>query len=75
MRQVGGGLRLTTEAFDEGAVDRQLRKEDLQRHRAVEQAVVGAIDLGHPPRATRCASSYRPKRTRGFVGITMPARA
>ncbi len=47
MGEVGRGLSLTPEPLDEGAVDRQLGEEDLERHRPVEQPVVGAVDLGH----------------------------
>ena len=48
MGEVGGGLGLPPEALDEGVVDRQLREQDLQRHRTVEQQVLGQVHLGHP---------------------------
>ena len=46
--EVGGGLGLPAEPLDEGAVDRQLGEQDLEGDRTVEQAIVGAVDLGHP---------------------------
>ena len=49
MREVGGGLGLPAEPLDERPVDRQFGKQDLQCHRPIEQAVVGAVDLGHAP--------------------------
>ena len=48
VREVGGRLGLTAEALDEGAVDGELREEDLEGDRAVEQAVPCAVDLRHP---------------------------
>ena len=57
MREVGGRLGFTAEALHEGAVDRELGEEHLQGHRAVEETVAGAVDLGHAPRATRWESS------------------
>ena len=47
MRQVGGGLGLAPEALDEGAVDRQLGEEHLERDGPIELAIHGAVDLGH----------------------------
>ena len=45
--EVGRRLGLPAEPLDERAVHRQLGKEDLERHRSVEQPVVGAVHLGH----------------------------
>ena len=47
-RQVGGRLGLPAEPLDEGAVDGQLREQDLQGDGPVEQQVPGQVDLGHP---------------------------
>ena len=47
VREVGCGLRLPSEAFDEGLVNRELREEDLERDGAVELPVHGAVDLRH----------------------------
>ena len=45
--QLGRRLGLSAEALDEGRIDAQLGEEDLERHRPVEQLVVGPVDLGH----------------------------
>ena len=49
--QLGGVLRLATEAFDEAGVDRKLRKQHFERHGPIEQGVLGQVDVSHPPRA------------------------
>ena len=49
VREVGRGLGLPAEPLDEGAVDRELGEQHLEGDRAVEQAVVGPVDLGHAP--------------------------
>ena len=48
MRQVGRSLGLPPEALYERMVRGQLRKEHLERDRAVEQQVVGKVDLRRP---------------------------
>ena len=47
MVEVGGRLRLAAEALDEVGVDGELGEEHLDRHLAVEQAVVAQEDVGH----------------------------
>ena len=47
MGEVGGRLRLPAEPLHERTVDGQLGEQDLERHRPVEESVVGAVDLGH----------------------------
>ena len=47
VREVGGRLGLPAEPLDERAVDGELGEEHLERHRAVEKPVVGAVHLGH----------------------------
>src|SRR6266508_2817845 len=42
--QAGGGARLVGEAGDEVGVERELGPQDLDRHRAVEALVLGAVD-------------------------------
>ena len=48
VRQVRGGLCLPPETLDERVVRRQLREEHLQGDRAIEQQVMGQIDLSRP---------------------------
>ncbi len=48
VRQVRGGLCLPPETLDERVVRRQLREEHLQGDRAIEQQVMGQVDLGRP---------------------------
>ena len=47
MGQVGGGLGLPPEPLDKGAVDGELGEQHLERHRSLELAVHGPVDLGH----------------------------
>src|SRR4029453_7137999 len=45
--EVGGGACLPPEALDETGVAREVPVQDLDRHRAFEHRVTGAIDLAH----------------------------
>jgi hypothetical protein len=47
MVQSGGRPGFTPEALDERAVGRELGEEHLERDAAIEQLVVGDVDLGH----------------------------
>ncbi len=49
VRQPGGGDGFPPEPGDEGLVGRQVREQDLHRHRASEHLVDRLPDLGHPP--------------------------
>ena len=53
MREAGGGARLVAEAREEGLVAGQVAAQDLDRHRAAEQRVFGAIDGRHAAFAQR----------------------
>ena len=46
-------LRLAGEAFLEALVERELRGDELQRHRPLQTQVVGAIDDPHPAPADK----------------------
>jgi hypothetical protein len=48
--EVGGGACLPAEAFDEARVAREVPVQDLDRHRAFEHRVAGAVDLAHATR-------------------------
>ena len=47
MRQLRGGLGLTTEALDEERIGAEFGVEDLERHGPIEQKVLGPIDHRH----------------------------
>ena len=70
--QVGGGLGFPAEALDEGAVDGELREEHLERHRSLELAVHGAVDLRHPAAGDQVgqlvATGVHPRRLDRFHG-------
>ena len=46
-------LRLAGEAFLEALVERELRGDELERHRPLQTQVVGAIDDPHPAPADK----------------------
>ena len=46
--EVGGGLGLPPEPLHEGRVAGELGEQHLERDAAVEELVVGQVDLGHP---------------------------
>ncbi len=48
VRQVRDGLCFPTEPLDEGVVRRQLREEHLEGDGAIQEQVMGEIDLGRP---------------------------
>ena len=51
MVERGGQPRLGQEPLAEALVVGQLRREQLQRHVAVEREIVGAVDDAHPAAA------------------------
>ncbi len=48
MRQAGGRLGFTREALADFTLKRQLRRQRLDRHPAVQSLVAGAINHAHP---------------------------
>ena len=53
MIQRGDGMGLAVKAFAELWVTRELRRQDLDRDRAVEARIAGFVDLAHPATAKR----------------------
>jgi hypothetical protein len=50
MIQRGNGMGLAVKAFAELWVTRELRRQDLDRDRAIEAGVAGSVDLAHATR-------------------------
>ena len=68
VREVGRRLGLPAEALHEGPVHRELGEEHLERDRAVQELVPGAVHLGHAATCHQMRELVSPREHPGCLG-------